>query len=281
MSTTITILFLLLSLRFSGIAQAADDLAVPDIIAKEFTGVYRFDYLFIESGIPYVNISGHLQLLELDSIEGAPRVTFFNQTSKGDKRAHYSYVFYQEGDKLTLREFDGKGNFRFNCIGTYQPEKKLLECVAPKAAKPARDTDSPATRKSGLFKRPTSWPAYESLNRHNFFRVYDWGFVNVQENLKLDADGKIVARETGVITAVKVKHPTTRPNLDRSEIGRCHSRRVPYLPSRVAALSAQAPSECEAADLTYESFVHWIKFTHTTGKLVRPRERSCFAWRAI
>jgi hypothetical protein len=63
------------------------------------------------------------------------------------------------------------------------------------------------TRKSGLFKRPTSWPAYETLDRHNLFRFYDWGFVNVQENVKLDADGKLVARETGVITGVKAKAP--------------------------------------------------------------------------
>ena len=32
------------------------------------------------------------------------------------------------------------------------------------------------------------------------------------------------------------------------------------------------PSECEAADLTQESFVHWLKFTRETGKLVhQPR----------
>jgi hypothetical protein len=47
----------------------------------------------------------------------------------------------------------------------------------------------------------------ETLDRHNLFRFYDWGFVNIQANLKLDADGKIVAREAGVITAVKVKPP--------------------------------------------------------------------------
>jgi hypothetical protein len=178
---------------------------LPGSIANEFAATYRFNYIFVENGIPYVDASPHLQILEMNKSDGAPRVTFFNQTSKGEKRAHYSYVFYQEGDKLILREFDGRGNFRFNCVGTYQLEKKLLECVAPKAAKPARDTDSPVTRKSGLFKRPTSWPAYQSLTRHNFFRFYDWGFVNIQENLKLDADGKTVARETGVITALKVR----------------------------------------------------------------------------
>jgi hypothetical protein len=178
---------------------------LPEAIAKEFEGTYRFNYLFAESGVLYLDESSHRQLLDLDKSDGAPRITFFNQTAKGEKRAHYSYVFYQEGNKLTLREFDANGHFRFDCVGTYQPEKRLLECRAPQAPKPARDRDSPATRKSGLFKRPTSWPPYESLHRHNIFRFHEWGFVNLQENLKLDADEKIVARETGVITAVKIK----------------------------------------------------------------------------
>lgn len=205
-------IFLLLPFKaLADVGAANTNRVLPESLAKEFEGAYRFSYLFVENGVPYVDISSHLQLLELSKNEnnGAPRVTFLNQTPKGEKRAHYSYIFYQEGDKITLREYGGKGDFRFDCVGTYEPDKKLLECMAPKAAKPARDTDSPITRKSGLFKRPTSWPAYESLNRHNFFRFYDWGFVNIQENLKLDAGGKAVARETGVITAVKVKHPTT------------------------------------------------------------------------
>jgi len=177
-----------------------------ETLAKEFEGTSRFNYLFVENGIPYVDVASHLQFLEMgkNQNDGAPRITFLNQTPKGEKRAHYSYIFYQEGDTITLREYDGKADFRFDCVGTYHPDKRLLECVARQAPKPARDTDSPVTRKSGLFKRPTSWPAYESLDRHNVFRFYDWGFVNVQENLKLDDNGKTVARETGVITAVKV-----------------------------------------------------------------------------
>jgi hypothetical protein len=205
MSTAIVTFFLLLSASVSGAAQVAD--APPDLreaIAKEFTGVYRFNYLFVENGAPYVDVAAHLQFLELDKFEDAPRVTFFNQTGKGDKRGHYHYVFHQKNHQVTLREFDGNGKFRFDCIGTFDPQKKILECNAPRAPKPARDTDSPITRKSGLFKRPASWPAYETLDRHNLFRFYDWGFVNIQENVKLDGDGKVVARETGVITAVKI-----------------------------------------------------------------------------
>lgn len=182
--------------------------APPDLreaIAKEFTGVYRFNYLFVENGVPYVDVAAHLQFLELDEFEDAPRASFLNQTAKGEKRGHYHYVFHQKNHEVTLREFDGNGKFRFDCIGSFDPQKKIFECNAPRAPKPARDTDSPITRKSGLFKRPTSWPGYEVLDRHNLFRFYDWGFVNVQENVKLDGDGKVVARETGVITAVKIK----------------------------------------------------------------------------
>jgi hypothetical protein len=201
---------ILLALSFTALADvgaANTNRVLPESLAKEFEGTYRFSYLFVENGMPYVDVASHLQLLELSRNEsdGAPRVTFLNQTPKGEKRAHYSYIFYQEGDKITVREYGGNGDLRFDCVGTYQPDKKLLRCVAPKAAKPARDTDSPITRKSGLFKRPTSWPAYETLDRHNLFRFYDWGFVNAQENVKLDAEGKVVARETGVITAVKAK----------------------------------------------------------------------------
>ncbi|HEX9271020.1 MAG TPA: hypothetical protein VGA01_02275 [Candidatus Binatia bacterium] len=214
MSKVLRALLLTLSCVVAKDAQALD--AVRDLregIAKEFEGTYRFNYLFAENGVLYLDESSHFQLLDFDHTESesAPRITFFNQTSKGEKRAHYSYVFYQEGNKLTLCEFDGGGNFRFACVGTYQPEKRLLECVASRAPKPARDTDSPATRKSGLFKRPISWPVYESLMRHNIFRFYEWGFVNLQENLKLDANGKTVARESGVITAVKLKSRGSPP----------------------------------------------------------------------
>lgn len=146
-------------------------------VAREFEGTYRFNYLFAENGVIYLDESSHFEALDFDRTEGesAPRITFFNQTSKGEKRAHYSYAFHQAENKLTLRELDGNGSFRFDCVGTYQPEKRLLECDAPRAPKPARDSDSPATRKSGLFKRPTAWPAYEWLSRHNIFRFYEWG----------------------------------------------------------------------------------------------------------
>jgi hypothetical protein len=204
MVKTFCAIFLLLVC--AGMVRATDE--VTDLrgsIAREFAGVYRFSYLFVENGIPYVDVAAHLQFLELDKFENAPRVSFFNQTSKGEKRGHYHYVFHQKDRNVTVREFDGNGKFRFDCTGRFDPEKRLLECSAPRAPKPARDTDSPITRKSGLFKRPVSWAAYETLDRHNLFRFYDWGFVNVQENVKLDGDGKVVARETGVITAVRVK----------------------------------------------------------------------------
>jgi hypothetical protein len=199
-----------LALYLTSVSEPRGPAAGEDLrerLAKSFEGTYRFNYVFVENGIPYVDVASHLQLLELgkNQNDDAPRIAFLNQTPKGEKRPHYSYVFYQEGEKIRLREYGGNGDFRFDCVGTYQPEKKLLECVAPKAAKPARDADSPATRKSGLFKRPTSWPAYETLSRHNFFRFYDWGFVNVQENHKLDANGNTVARETGIVTAIRVK----------------------------------------------------------------------------
>jgi hypothetical protein len=71
----------------AGLSQAAGD---PEdhrkVLAGELAGVYRFDYLFSEGGMPYVDISGHLQLLELDRDGDAPRVTFFNQTGKGERR---------------------------------------------------------------------------------------------------------------------------------------------------------------------------------------------------
>jgi peroxiredoxin (alkyl hydroperoxide reductase subunit C) len=65
---------------------------LPEILAKGFEGAYRFNYLFVENGVVYLDESSHRQLLEFDRVEsdGAPRITFFNQTSKGQKRPHYS-----------------------------------------------------------------------------------------------------------------------------------------------------------------------------------------------
>lgn len=175
-------------------------------IVRAFQGVHRFNYLFVENGVPYLDEFSHLQIIEIkeNKEEQITRVLFFNQTKTG-KNLHFSYMVRTDGNNVTLSEFDSRGKQRFDCVGTYQPDKGLLECIARGAPKPARDLDSPLTRKIGLFKRPTSWPDYEVLDRHNLFRFYDWGFVQVQENLKLDADRKTVARETGVITALKIK----------------------------------------------------------------------------
>ena len=59
-------------------------------------------------------------------------------------------------------------------------------------------------RQLGLFKRPTAWKAYAFLHRHNLFRLYEWGLVRIQENIKVDEAGQAVARETGVITGLRL-----------------------------------------------------------------------------
>ncbi len=112
MWTTIAGMLFALSAGVFDLARVADAPAdLRETIASEFAGVYRFDYLFSEAGILYVDVSGHRQVLESDKHDGAPRITFFNQTAKGEKRPHYSYVFFQKDNQLTLREFDGGGKF--------------------------------------------------------------------------------------------------------------------------------------------------------------------------
>ena len=145
---------------------------------------------------------------EDDKENHVTHVAFYNQTAEG-KRLHFRYVIHGNGNNVTLTEFDARGAHRFDCVGTYQPEERRLQCTAKKAPKPARDVDSPLMRQLGLFKRPTSWPAYASLDRHNIFRFYEWGFVHLQENRKVDEAGHAVARETGVINALRV-HPPSR-----------------------------------------------------------------------
>jgi hypothetical protein len=181
-------------------------------IVKAFAGTHRFHYLFIENGTPYLDESSHLQVIEVqeNQEDQTAQVSFFHQTETG-KGLHFRYVIQADGNHVTLREFDARGTHRFDCVGTYQPEHRHLQCTAKKAPKPARDVDSSLTRQLGLFKRPTSWPAYESLDRHNLFRFYDWGFVHVQENSKVDAQGHTVARETGVISAVRVPSTAITP----------------------------------------------------------------------
>ena len=177
-------------------------------IVQAFEGTHRFNYLFVENGNPYFNESWHLQLIEVreNKEQQTTEVFFYNPTKTG-KSLHFSYVIQANENNVTVKEFDSNGKHRFDCVGTYQPDTRLLQCVAKKAPKPARDLDSPLTRRIGLFKRPTSWPEYDALDRHNTFRFYDWGFVHMQENVKVDASGKTVARETGVISALRVKSP--------------------------------------------------------------------------
>ena len=177
-------------------------------IARAFEGLYDFNYVFAENGVPYFDEASHRQLIEISDGKGdsAPRVSLFH-LAHGMKRLHFSFVLLREQGRLILREFDLRGNRRFDCVGTYHRDKNMFECTAEESPKPVRDTDTPLTRKLGLFRRPTSWPDYESLRRHNMFRFYDWGFLHIQENLKVDSKGNTVARETGAITAIKVKAP--------------------------------------------------------------------------
>ena len=42
-------------------------------IAKQFEGVYRFNYLFSENGTLYLDESSHRQLLDFDKAEGDER----------------------------------------------------------------------------------------------------------------------------------------------------------------------------------------------------------------
>ena len=132
--TRFLVLFVGIGISVPSAAQETPDLR--ESIAKEFAGVYRFNYLFVENGIPYVDVADHLQFLELDKFENAPRVTFLNQTGKGEKRGHYNYVFFQKDHKLTLREFDGNGKFRFDCVGTFEPQKEPSS--AARRARPNR-----------------------------------------------------------------------------------------------------------------------------------------------
>jgi hypothetical protein len=203
------ILSVVLSLMPVGFIAAQEHHEPRQLIAKAFTGVHRFNYLFIENGVPYLDSSSHMQLVETweDQQNAATHVTFYHSTPDG-KRLHFRYVVHLDGTNVTLKEFDARGQHRFDCVGTYRPEQRLLQCSAKQAPKPARDLDSPLTRRLGLFKRPTSWPAYATLDRHNIFCFYDWRFTHIQENVKVDDAGHPVARETGVISAVKVQSPS-------------------------------------------------------------------------
>ena len=203
------------SLVLVGLSSAQEQPEPRQTIASAFAGAHHFHYLFIENGVPYLDGGPHLQLVEVEDnpAHQTTQVAFYNHTPEG-KRLHFRYVLQSQGHNITLQEFDARGQHRFDCVGTYQPEPRRLQCSALRAPKPARDLDSPLTRQLGLFKRPTLWPAYASLDRHNTFRFYEWGFVHVQDNVKVDDAGNPVARETGVISALKVltpPHPGQRP----------------------------------------------------------------------
>ena len=188
MSKILSALLLALSCGAPGDAQALEPHRdLRENLAREFEGTYRFNYLFAEKGVVYLNESSHFQVLDFDrtEAESTPRITFFNQTSKGEKRAHYSYAFHQEGNKLTLRELDGNGNFRFDCVGTYEPQKRLLECDAPRAPKPARDTDSPTTRLRRL-RRHADEIHLGAAEYHHNHRAYQWTLSLVQETRDTD-----------------------------------------------------------------------------------------------
>ena len=111
-------------------------------IAKAFEGTHLFHYLFVEDGVPYLDTSAHMQVVETED-EKKNRVThaaFYHHTAEG-KRLHFRYVIHGSGNKVTLTEFDARGAHRFDCVGTYQPEERRLECTAQKTPKPARDLD--------------------------------------------------------------------------------------------------------------------------------------------
>lgn len=197
-------------LVMTGGSEASEGSRSPrEIVAASFEGLYRFNYLFVEEGVPYFDEISHVQQIEVEELpnKNASRVSFFNLFD-GKKQLHFSYVIYEDGEQLRLEELDAQGEHRFDCFGTYDPKRKLFDCRADNAPKPARDRDSELTRALDLYRRPTTWPDYQTLDRHNLFRFYEWGFTHLQENTKLDAQGKPVAHETGVITALEVASAT-------------------------------------------------------------------------
>ena len=194
-----------LGVLWGGITAAQEPQAARQAIAHAFAGTHQFSYLFVENGVPYFDHPAHVQVVETeeDPEQQTTQIAFYNQTGDG-KRLHFRYVLQGHASHITLQEFDARGTHRFDCVGTYQPETRLLQCTALNAPKPARDLDTPLMRQLGLFKRPTAWKAYAFLHRHNLFRLYEWGLVHIQENIKVDEAGQVVARETGVITALRL-----------------------------------------------------------------------------
>lgn len=86
MSKILSALLLALSCGAAGDAQALEPHRdLRENLAREFEGTYRFNYLFAENGVVYLNESSHFQVLDFDrtEAESTPRITFFNQTSKG------------------------------------------------------------------------------------------------------------------------------------------------------------------------------------------------------
>ena len=128
----------MLGALWGGATAAQEPQAARQAIAHAFAGTHQFSYLFVENGVPYLDHPAHVQVVETeeDPEQQTTQIAFYNQTGDG-KRLHFRYVLQGQASHITLREFDARGTHRFDCVGTYQPETRLLQCTALNAPKPA------------------------------------------------------------------------------------------------------------------------------------------------
>lgn len=216
-----------MSLVISTSAGAGPEPSSPKTIenVKQLAGCFDVTYRFAEDGrhdmfSPDWGLQDPVR--EWVGFERAPNgaviLRHVSITPEGRAASHWYEVWtYHAAEKAWTQEVWGgspehSAGLRYRCTAPWQ--KNRWSCHAGRAPKPFRDQGAPFG-----FTRTD----YEWLDRHNILLVTPQGWVQNENNKKLNSSGAAVSYELGWITYQRIEEEKCRPAIDRVRAPRSRS----------------------------------------------------------
>jgi hypothetical protein len=150
-------------------------------LLKKMSGCFAVSYRFVENGTNDVDIKGSFEKISADKAENGTLVFQHTGVLENQEFKHLREEWTSlPGNFWQQKVYGPTGTFRYECIGRF--ELGQMRCLAPAAPKPVRDRE----RKD-----------YENLDRENTIQITDKGWVQMERNVKRNAEGLAVSREVG------------------------------------------------------------------------------------
>lgn len=141
---------------------------------KKMTGCFRVTFAFVEDA---AHDAFYKPVLEKTTLSSENPLTLSRELIiEGESQPHWSETWTEvdAASRVWRQKVTGPyGDFRYECDGKW--ELNQWRCLAPKSAKPRRD----------------SARSYDHLDRENTLQVNDLRWVHAQSNRKVKSDGSL------------------------------------------------------------------------------------------